>query len=99
MWNGNIRLVIIFWVYYTALGLMIEELLFNNIYESKDLPLILTLLFFYSYNLFMFKSVWSSSNTYMGRKVWILLTKTILILDILSKVILLPLRLLRIEIF
>lgn len=99
MWNGNIRLVILFWVYYTIISSILNELFFSKLDEYNNGPFIIILIFLYLYSFFMNKSLWSSCNKYTGKKIWIVTTRIIIVLDLFSLIILLPLRLLGIEIF
>ena len=46
MWNGNIRLVILFWVYYTIISSILNELFFSKLDEYNNWPFIIILIFY-----------------------------------------------------
>ncbi len=78
LYNGKIKLVIVFWIYNLLVGMLIDEFLREEIL-NKNFNFIF---FFYFYSFFINKALWLSSTNYKGRKLWGYLVKVIVILDL-----------------
>ncbi len=68
LWNGKVKLATVFWFYYLIANLFLTEVFIDDIDEYKDTFLYIILFLFYTYNLFIFKSLWSSARNYKGNK-------------------------------
>lgn len=99
LWNGNIKLVIVFWVYYIIIGSFLNELFFLVLDRYNGLIFILTVVILYVFSLFTNKFLWSTATKYKGNKIWTFGSKVIVLLDLFWLFFFYPLRLLGIEIF
>lgn len=95
LWYGNISLYIVFWVYYFLIGMIIYELFPLDEATHISFLLIMQILF----HLFLDKVLWTTANNYKGKYTWRFLSKLIVILDLLSILILLPIRIFSPDIF
>ena len=92
LWRGNEKLIIVFWIYYSIISIIMEELVFIKIEESNGYKYVLFISIYYLYSLIMIKILWSTSNNYNGKKVWQVLTKIIIFIDLFGLLVLFPLK-------
>ena len=90
LWNGNIKLYIVVWIYFILVGEIFHLLFIEKLHNTNIYSLILI---FYPYKFFIYKSIWSSANNYAGKLIWKIFSKIIVATDLLWLVVLLPLRL------
>ena len=87
---GNVRLVIMFWVFLVGGELFFEFLI--HIFKSdgieKNLLAIMVILFLsFIYDALIIVATWNSANKYQGKKIWKLLSKVIVIIKAMTWVI------------
>jgi len=93
LWNGKIKLYIVFWIYYIVIGTLIDMFTIEKYNSIIDISSFLAFTVLYIYCLFINKALWSSANIYKGKLIWKLLVKIIVILDLFWLLVLFPLRL------
>ncbi len=77
---GNIRLVIMFWLFFVVGELFFEYLIHvfkNNGIEENLRAIICILIFSIIYDAIIIVATWNSANKYQGKQIWKYLTKIV----------------------
>ena len=80
LWNGNVKLYIVFWIYFTLVEIIFDQLFIEKVYDTNIYFLIF--IFYIIYRFFIYKSIWSAANNYNGKFIWKILSKVIVVLDL-----------------
>ena len=88
-WNGDISLVISYWVIGCLLNIIVSFIIgfvltfIFALIGISDISLNLFLnLFLFAWVIFLTVGIWRSANKYQGKKIWVYLTKIVLIIGI-----------------
>ena len=92
LWNGKIKLYIVFWIYDMAVGILINMFTVDKYNSISDISSFISFLILYIYSFFINKVLWSSATNYKGKLMWSIIVKILVILDLIWLLVLLPLR-------
>jgi len=88
--QGNVKLLITFWVFLIGGHLLFETLIYNLTNDGIEKNLILIFLVLLSsiiYDLIIIIATWNSATKYLGKKIWKVLAKILVILKALFLII------------